>query len=101
MSLFREKDATLLAGDAFVTVKQDSLYKVLTQQQEISGPPRYLTTNWEDAKVSVKKLETLKPTVAVTGHGLPMTGKLLSESLEKLVCEFDSIAIPDHGKYLN
>ncbi|RCW63927.1 MBL fold metallo-hydrolase [Saliterribacillus persicus] len=101
VSLFREKDATLLAGDAFVTVKQDSLYKVLTQQQEISGPPRYLTTNWEAARESVKKLAALNPSVAITGHGMHMDGKLLSESLEKLVNEFDSIAIPYHGKYVN
>ena len=45
ISLFREKDRTLIAGDAFVTVKQEYLYKVITQEQEISGPPRYLTTD--------------------------------------------------------
>src|SRR5690625_947914 len=28
VSLFREADRTLIAGDAFITVKQDSLYKV-------------------------------------------------------------------------
>lgn len=33
ISLFRERDRVLVAGDAFVTVKQDSLYKVLTQKQ--------------------------------------------------------------------
>ena len=38
ISLFREKDRTLIAGDAFVTVKQEYLYKVITQEQEISGP---------------------------------------------------------------
>ncbi len=101
VSLFREKDGALIAGDAFVTVKQESLYKVLTQEQEISGPPRYLTPDWEAAKESVIKLESLKPTVAVTGHGLPMSGQLLSTSLEKLVREFDSIAVPDHGKYVD
>ena len=31
------KDRTLIAGDAFVTVKQEYLYKVITQEQEISG----------------------------------------------------------------
>src|SRR5699024_8536701 len=40
VSFFREKDRTLIVGDAFVTVKQDALYKVLTQEQEINGPPR-------------------------------------------------------------
>jgi glyoxylase-like metal-dependent hydrolase (beta-lactamase superfamily II) len=101
VSLFREKDRTMIAGDAFVTVKQDSLYQVLTQKQEINGPPRYFTTDWTAAKQSVQKLEALKPSFAITGHGLPMSGELLSESLDKLVREFDHIAIPDYGKYVN
>lgn len=101
VSLFRESDRSLVAGDAFVTVKQESLYKVFTQEQEISGPPRYLTTDWEAARSSVKKLEALKPSVAVTGHGLPMKGERLAANLEKLVNEFDKIAIPDYGKYVN
>ncbi|MBU9724057.1 MULTISPECIES: MBL fold metallo-hydrolase [Bacillaceae] len=101
ISLFREEDRSLIAGDAFVTVKQESLYKVLTQEQEISGPPRYLTPDWDAAFQSVKTLANLKPSVAVTGHGLPMTGDLLSSSLEKLVNEFAEIAIPDYGKYVN
>ncbi|KKB35151.1 MBL fold metallo-hydrolase [Bacillus thermotolerans] len=101
VSLFREKDRALIAGDAFVTVKQEYLYKVLTQEQEISGPPRYLTTDWKAAKESVMKLDALNPTVAVTGHGLPMSGDLLTTSLKKLVNEFDQIAVPDYGKYIN
>ncbi|WP_430477228.1 MBL fold metallo-hydrolase [Bacillus cereus] len=99
ISLFREKDRALIAGDAFVTVKQEYLYKVFTQEQEISGPPRYLTTDWEAAKESVIKLEKLKPLIAVTGHGMPMSGELLTTNLETLVNEFDKIAVPDYGKY--
>jgi glyoxylase-like metal-dependent hydrolase (beta-lactamase superfamily II) len=101
ISLFREKDRALIVGDAFVTVKQEYLYKVLTQEQEISGPPRYLTTDWQTAKESVMKLEALKPTVAITGHGMPMSGDLLTKSLNKLVSEFDQIAVPDYGKYVD
>lgn len=101
VSFFRERDRALIAGDAFVTVKQDSLYKVFTQEREINGPPRYLTTDWVAAKESVIKLEALKPSVAVTGHGLPMSGELLTKSLETLVNEFDQIAIPDYGKYVD
>ena len=74
---------------------------MLTQELEISGPPRYLTTDWSAAFESVKKLEALKPSVAITGHGLPMTGKLLTDSLKKLVQEFESIAIPDYGKFID
>ncbi|MFC7062007.1 MBL fold metallo-hydrolase [Halobacillus seohaensis] len=101
ISLFRDNDRTLLAGDAFITVKQEYLFKVLTQEQEISGPPRYLTTDWKAAWNSVDKLDSLKPNVVVTGHGFPMAGEELQENLTKLNKEFDTIAIPDYGKYVN
>ncbi len=101
VSFFRENDRALIAGDAFVTVKQEYLYKVLTQEQEISGPPRYLTTDWNAAKQSVTKLAELNPSVAVTGHGLPMSDELLTNSLETLVKKFDEIAKPEYGKYVN
>ena len=49
VSFFRNSDRTLITGDAFVTVKQESLYKVLIQDKELSGPPKYLTTDWDEA----------------------------------------------------
>lgn len=99
ISLYREKDKALIAGDAFITVKQDSLYNVLTQKKNIYGPPRYFTTDWEAAKASVEKLSSVNPEIAVTGHGQPMTGTELAEELTKLVNNFDNIAKPDTGKY--
>lgn len=100
ISLLRDEDRALIAGDAFVTVKQESLYKVVTQEEEINGPPRYLTTDWDAARESVEKLEALKPTVAVTGHGHPMSGDELLDGLERLVREFDRMAIPDYGRFV-
>jgi glyoxylase-like metal-dependent hydrolase (beta-lactamase superfamily II) len=100
ISLFREHDRTLIAGDAFVTVKQESLYKVLTQTKEISGPPKYFTTDWKAALESVKKLEAIKPAVAVTGHGLPLSGEELAESLHTLVVHFNDLGMPEEGRYL-
>ncbi|MEI4830653.1 MBL fold metallo-hydrolase [Bacillus sp. FJAT-53711] len=100
ISLFRNTDHSLIAGDAFVTVKQDSLYKVFTQEKEINGPPRYLTTDWQKAWDSVKKLQELNPKAVITGHGLPMFGEELKDSLQHLVTEFDKIAIPDYGRYI-
>ncbi|WP_028411143.1 MBL fold metallo-hydrolase [Bacillus sp. 123MFChir2] len=100
VSLFRKRDHFLIAGDAFVTVRQDSLYKVLTQQKELNGPPRYLTTDWESAWESVKTLEKLNPKFVVTGHGLPMTGEELRNELRRLVKNFDKVAIPDYGRYI-
>lgn len=101
ISLFREEDRALIVGDAFVTVKQESLFKVVLQKKEISGPPRYFTTDWQAAWDSVKKLEALKPSVAITGHGLPMKGEELTRNLHKLATEFEQIALPDHSKFLN
>ncbi|MFD1781354.1 MBL fold metallo-hydrolase [Fredinandcohnia salidurans] len=101
VSFFRERDRALIVGDAFVTVKQEYLYKVFTQELEISGPPRYLTTDWQAAKKSVETLAKLEPSVAITGHGLPMTDELLEESLTRLVRDFDQIAIPDYGRYID
>ena len=101
ISLFRKEDGLLIAGDAFVTVKQEYLYKVLTQEQEISGPPRYFTTNWEDAEYSVKVLKSLNPNIAITGHGLPMSGELLKSNLHLLVSEFQRIAKPSYGKFVD
>lgn len=100
IALYREKDHTLIAADAFVTVKQDSLYKVLVQKEEVHGPPVYLTTNWEMAKESVAKLQALYPEKAVTGHGKAMEGEELREGLQKLVDQFDTLAVPSHGKFV-
>lgn len=101
ISLFREQDRVLIAGDAFVTVKQESLYKVMTQEKEISGPPKYYTTDWEKAYESVKKLLALNPDIAVTGHGLPMCGEELRENLRRLVENFSELAIPKNGRFVN
>lgn len=101
ISLFREQDRALIAGDAFVTVKQESLYKVMIQQKEISGPPKYYTTDWDAAFESVKKLQALKPRIAITGHGLPMSDEELEKNLRKLAEHFAEIAIPENGRFVN
>lgn len=101
VSLFRDEDRSLIAGDAFVTVEQDSLYKVITQKKQLTGPPRYFTTDWDAAWESVKKLEKLKPTSVITGHGLPMFGDELEKGLLQLADEFDRLAIPAYGRYVH
>ncbi|MDY0406966.1 MBL fold metallo-hydrolase [Virgibacillus sp. 179-BFC.A HS] len=101
VSFFCPDKGLLLAGDAFITVKQDSFFKVLLQNEEISGPPRYLTTDWKEAKTSVQKLADLHPDIAFTGHGPLMQGKELKEGLQDLVDHFEEKAVPDYGKYIN
>jgi glyoxylase-like metal-dependent hydrolase (beta-lactamase superfamily II) len=101
VSFYRESDGVLIAGDAFVTVKQDEFYKVLVQKEEVCGPPPYLTTDWKSAKDSVWKLYGLNPSVAITGHGTHMSGSDLLEGLERLSKQFDEIALPKYGKYVD
>lgn len=95
VSFFREADRFLIAGDAFITVKQDSFYKVLTQKMEVNGPPVYFTPDWESAETSVKLLNDLKPELVVTGHGTHMEGKELQDGLELLAHNFRTLAVPD------
>lgn len=101
VSLFRKQDHVLIAGDTFITVRQDELLKVLLQEKELSGPPRYFTPDWDSSWESVRKLEALHPRIAIPGHGLPMDGEELTEGLRILVKDFDKIAIPDHGIYVD
>ncbi|MED1201576.1 hypothetical protein [Heyndrickxia acidicola] len=65
--------------DAFIKVRQDSFFKVLSQTQEVNGPPCYLKTDWEAAKVSVEKLASLNSALAVCGQGIPISGDALSK----------------------
>lgn len=100
VAFFREHDRTLLSADAFITVKQDSLYKVLIQKEEIHGPPVYLTTDWRAAWDTVVRLEALHPELVISGHGQYMEGKKLKTELRRLAERFNHLAIPDHGAFL-
>lgn len=100
VSLFRDSDRTLIAGDAFVTVKQESALAVLTQTPEVHGPPAYYTPDWSAAWRSVEELNALRPQKAVTGHGVPMVGHDLAAGLRVLAHDFDRLAIPAHGRYV-
>ncbi len=96
VSLFRERDRVLIAGDAFVTTKQESLRAVLQQRKEVCNPPAYFTPDWQRAKDSVRRLAALEPSVALTGHGLPMRGEELSLGLNALAQNFDEVI---RGRY--
>lgn len=101
ISLYRESDKVLIAGDAFVTTKAESLLSVLLQTKKISGPPKYLTTDWEASKESVNTLANLEPKVAATGHGKPMRGAELRDALLELNQHFDEVAVPHNGRYVD
>jgi glyoxylase-like metal-dependent hydrolase (beta-lactamase superfamily II) len=100
ISLYRQRDGVLLAGDAFVTTKQESALSVILQSKKMSGPPKYFTYNWESAARSVRALADLNPEVVATGHGKPMQGPEMRRSLHKLADQFEELAVPSHGRYV-
>lgn len=100
VSFWREQDHSMIVGDAFVTTGQESAYAVAVQRAEMHGPPMYFTVEWDKAKDSVARLAALEPELVITGHGEPMKGAEMRAALHRLADEFDSIAIPRQGIYL-
>ena len=101
VSLFRDSDRTLIAGDAVVTTKQESALAVLSQRPEMHGPPAYYTSDWGAARASVQALAALDPQVIATGHGAPMHGPAAAQALRDLADHFDELAVPKKGRYVN
>jgi glyoxylase-like metal-dependent hydrolase (beta-lactamase superfamily II) len=101
VSLFREIDRTLIAGDAFCTTKQESFFAaVATQKPELHGPPAYFTTDWDAARESVERLAALHPAFMAPGHGQPMAGDETARALSDLAARFDEVARPERGRYV-
>ncbi|HWL70211.1 MAG TPA: MBL fold metallo-hydrolase [Geminicoccus sp.] len=100
VSLWREADRVLIAGDAFITTRQESAYAVAVQAPEMHGPPMYYTVEWDKAASSVRRLAALEPELVVTGHGHAMQGPEMRAALHELAERFDSVAVPAEGRYL-
>jgi glyoxylase-like metal-dependent hydrolase (beta-lactamase superfamily II) len=99
ISLWRQEDRVLLAGDAFCTTKQESFLAVMTQRPELHGPPAYYTTDWDAARDSVQRLAALHPLAVASGHGQPLAGADVPDALAALARDFDRVARPAHGRY--
>ena len=97
ISLFRESDKTLLAGDALATMNQDSWSAMLTEKREFSCPPPPFTTDWQAARKSIETLAELAPEVVAAGHGQP-----IKENTAERLKEFaENFTPPAHGRYVN
>lgn len=100
VSFFQEATGALVAGDAVVTTNQASVYAVLTQHEELHGPPAYFTIDWGAAHRSVEAIASLEPTLLATGHGVPMRGDHVAAALAELARDFDHRARPRRGRYV-
>ena len=100
VSLWRDADRVIIAGDAFITTNQESAYAVATQRPELHGPPQYYTPDWDAARLSVRRIAALQPEIAITMHGHAMRGEEMRSALNLLASDFDQIAVPRHGRYV-
>ncbi|MEJ7860954.1 MAG: MBL fold metallo-hydrolase [Pyrinomonadaceae bacterium] len=97
ISLFRESDRTLLAGDALATMNQDSWISNVTEKKEFCHPPAPFTSDWTAARRSVEILATLEPNAVASGHGQPFTDTETAEQLRNFARNFTA---PAHGRYV-
>lgn len=97
VSFFRSQDRSLIVGDAFCTTKPESFFEAaVAQKSELHGPPSYFTWDWKLARQSVQKLAALDPLIVAPGHGKPLAGVNLPQSLRELAAKFDQVAVPDN-----
>ena len=96
ISLFRENDRTLLAGDALATMDMDSWKQMLVRTREFDRPPAPFTCDWHAARQSVEQLAELQPAVVAAGHGLPLTGPAVAQHLQQYRRHFTP---PRRGRY--
>jgi len=100
IGLFRERDRTLLCGDALTTTKQESALAVATQRREMHGPPAYFTQDWRAARESAGRLAALEPEVLASGHGEPWSGADMRRALRDLASHFTEREVPSFGRYV-
>jgi glyoxylase-like metal-dependent hydrolase (beta-lactamase superfamily II) len=101
VSLYRDVDGVLVAGDAVSTTKQESIFALLTQKPELNGPPAYFTIDWEKARRSAATLADLRPMFLLAGHGPPMQGPKVYAHLCRLARDFDTRVRPRRGRYVS
>lgn len=101
ISLFLPLNTTLIAGDALATTHAESAVAILGNVKSLSGPPMYMTTDWEAAGESVNKIAALEPRIIAAGHGPVLRGREVKEPLQHLSRHFREIAVPSSGRYAN
>lgn len=98
VSLWRESDRTLLAGDAISTMNLDSWISQITEKREFCSPPKPFTTDWQSAKRSINLLAALEPNVVAAGHGQPISGADTARRLKEYAYNFQP---PLKGRYVS
>lgn len=96
VSLWREADRTLVAGDAVATMDMDSWAAQATKPRRISRAPVPMTPDWPAAVQSARRLAGLSPAVLTAGHGLPVTENVA----DRLAAYAAAPNVPTYGRYV-
>lgn len=97
VSLWREGDRTLIAGDACLTTDSDSFTAPVTRTPRVCRPGAPTTYDWGAARQSVGVLASLLPRCLACGHGEPIAGPAAAQGLERLARTFQA---PERGRYV-
>ena len=96
VSLYREADGLLIAGDALATMDLDSWTAQVSRERRLCRPATPFTPDWVSARRSVHRLAELRPMQVAAGHGLPMKGRFVSDELWELDATMQP---PPGGRY--
>ena len=94
VSLWRERDRVLVAGDALATMDLDSYTEQVARHREFHRPPVPFTPDWQATRASVERLAGLRPRTVAAGHGLPITGDDTADRLAAF-----EVDVPEGGRY--
>lgn len=97
VSLWREEDRVLIAGDALATADFDSYVGMATKKKQFARGGSPFTPDWIASKISVGKLADLEPSIVGAGHGNPMSGADVSAQLREFERGFHA---PEQGRYV-
>ena len=97
ISLFREADRVLLAGDAFASMNMDSWSGLVTGKRMLARAGAPFNYDWDATRSSVQKLAELQPEVVGCGHGTPFCAGPIALRLSRFAARFRA---PRHGRYV-
>jgi MYXO-CTERM domain-containing protein len=97
VSLHREDDGVLIAGDSLATMNLDSWAAYFTRERRLNRPSPPFTFDWGTAHRSIEELAHLEPKVVAAGHGLPIAGDHAAAELRGLAGRFTP---PRRGRYV-
>jgi glyoxylase-like metal-dependent hydrolase (beta-lactamase superfamily II) len=74
VAYLRADDATVITGDALLTLRVNDPAGLLLGRQGLSGPPWYTTWDRRAAEDAIARIADLSPSVVAGGHGRPLVG---------------------------